>query len=365
MAVLVAATGGACSSGASTVPDSKSPAGSPRVATDHPVNQPIGASFRVAHRLSLPISNPTVTHVALGSKWLVYSQAKSGVPQQFPNEVRAVDLTSKKTRLVARSAWPKGQSDWVLTDGDWVYWTDQSIAGADSPVGLHWRIDGRNLRTGRPVTVAKSAFDSPVPLPVAANGKVVWAQQARSGSTASVIQEYDENTSRTTKLATLPAGAAPDQLAIGRAGVYFDATAPTGTTSDVWRVGAPGKPAHRITTNGHARAVVADPASTVTAWSDTSGTSDPRSFTIARADVPRRVVRSGVEYDLHLGNGFASYISAAGVLTVTPIGSTTQRRIATALSIPCRTSVDTNRIAYCTQNDATGKISLKVDELVN
>ncbi|MFC6704764.1 hypothetical protein [Flexivirga alba] len=314
------------------------------------------------HQLSLPVSNPTVTHVALSGKWLAYTQASSGVPQDFPNEVVAVDLSDRTSRVVGRSAWPKGQSDWVVTDGDWVFWTDQSIAGADSPRGLRWTIRGLNLRTKKTVTLARNTFDSPVPLPVAGGGKVVWAQQARKGSTSNVLREFVIRAGRTQQLATVPAGWVPDQLAIGRNAAYFDAFTSDGKKSDVWRVASPGATPRRITDTGQARGVTADPTSTITAWSDGSTTSDPSSFTVATNDRPGRTVRSGVEYDLHVGSAFASYITQNAGLRIVPNGSTASRQIATGLAIPCRTSVAANRIAYCTQDPTTGRITVRVDQ---
>lgn len=365
---LLAAAVAACSGG------SADPAGSPapvphtpsaphtQSATTAPTTAPYDAAAGPQHLLSLKVSNPTVTHLALGSRWLVYSQAKSAVAQDFPNEVVAVDLATYRSHVVAGSAWPKGQSDWVLTDGDWVFWTDQSIAGADSPAGLRWAIRGQDLRTGRTVTVTKSAFDSPVPLPVAGNGKVVWAQQERTGSTASALQEYVIASGSLIRLATIPAGQLPDQLAIGGRGVYYDAATVDAKKSDVWRVSAPGSPPHRVTSNGQARAVVADPGSATTAWSNGSLTSDPVSFTIARSDGAGTVVKSGLEYDLRLGSGFASYISAGGDLMVVPTPSGVRRRIASNLSVPCRTATAGHRIAYCTQLGAEGPITITVDQ---
>lgn len=313
-----------------------------------------------AHELSLSLTNSTVTHVALGNKWLAYSQAKSGVPQHFPNEVVAVDLSDHSSRVVGHTAWPKGQSDWVVTDGDWVFWTDQNIAGADNPRGLRWTIRGVNVRTKKKVTLAKNTFDSPVPLPVAGAGKVLWAQQADPDSASNVLREFVIGTGKTRNVAAVPSGWVPDQLAIGRDARYFDAVSSDGKKSDVWRVASMATP-HRVTNTGRARGVAADPSSTTTAWSDGSVTSDPWSFTVANGDRPQRTVRSGVEYDLHVGSAFASYITQDGGLWIVPNGSTRSRRIAKAVAIPCRTSVAADRIAYCTQSPTTGRMTLRID----
>lgn len=330
------------------------------------VSAPFEPSAGSTHVLSLQVTNPTVTHLALGDRYLAYTQAKSGVPQDFPNEVVAVDLATHRARVIARTAWRRGQSDWVVTDGDWVFWTDQSIAGADSPTGLRWTIRGADLRTGRRVVLARNTFDSPVPLPVAGAGKVLWAQQAAPDSSANTLQEYVIRAGRVKQLATLPAGQLPDQLAVGRRGNYYDAINAADRTSAVWRVAAEGGRPQRVTTTGTARAVAVDPGSAVIAWSNGPLTADPTSFTVATEAHPERAVRtvrSGIEYDLRVGRGFASYLTQSGTLRVVRLGDAKPVDIATDVAIPCRTSVSANRIAYCRQGATDGRITLTVDRV--
>jgi hypothetical protein len=313
-----------------------------------PTTRPATASLAEVRVLSsLPVQGATVDHLALFGRWVAYAVNHSNSKGAVVRQVEAIDLDTKRTRVVAGTGWPQGQTDWVEGTGNWIFWTDQQQQGSDNVPAMQWRILGQDLTTDRKIVVAQSTFVSPVPIPRAGAGKLVWFEENRPSTPTVTIKAFDTATGITRPLVKdIPA---PTGISAGLTFASYDlATPPSG--SNLWRIPWSGGRPTQLTTDDRSRDVRSAADSETSVW-EKADTGDPTGMSAGDPGRPSTVIPLGQPGASNAvpGDGFAAYLASDGTvqavpITVNPVPATLSTQTP---SVPCRVAVDHDRIAFC------------------
>ena len=153
----------------------------PSSASQSPVSVPNMIATVVSDR-TVSLGAHDVVHLSVFGNWIGFASGKLG--QARANRVWVMNQTTQRSREVARTQWPHGQTDWVEGTGDWLVWTDQSRQQSDQRNDVRWAIRAQNLRTGERMVIDRSDRhgDPAVPIPRAGDGRVAWGRPASSGA---------------------------------------------------------------------------------------------------------------------------------------------------------------------------------------
>jgi hypothetical protein len=311
------------------------------------LNTVVSERPHVASIFTASIKGFSIDHIALSGNLVAFGYEATWSSTGGPNEVRVINLLDGSNKLLAKSAWKSGMTDWVEATGDWIFWTDTAEVPSDASRPAPWAIYGIHWPNGKPVVLARSTFDSPEPVPRAGAGKLVWFQMQRRGSPATSIRYFDSATRKVATVVTL--ALPPSSIGATPQGPIWDSITPAGK-SDLWTVGWAGGPPRRLTTTGAARNVRVSSDGRLAAWEIGNVTAsgglafgDPLENRI-------RVLRDPSLVGPVAGASFIAYFAdGSNALGVTTTGDAKPAYTATGdLDVACRFSADGDRLAFCT-----------------
>lgn len=294
-------------------------------------------------------------HLALSSEWVAFSGCQACQDTDSPpNEVFAIRLPSSTPVVVARTAFPAGQTDWVELDGDTLIYTDQSRTQSDSQQSVIWTLNSINLRT-RARTVLDSSHgqrNNWLPEPRTGQGYVAWvgkpAHDTGDGGTLTVARVDGSD-----RHVVLSQHIESSNLSINDGVCVFDAgplpTSPTAPTSrNVYAVPLAGGTAQQLSHDGRAVNPTAFHGHVI--WSEPA-VNDTESIHTVALDSPSapRQIFDGVNYQDVLGNGFIVFnVANSSQLDVISLDGGPPLTLTKDESVPLRVATSGDVFAYGT-----------------
>jgi hypothetical protein len=310
-------------------------------------------SFTLRHQHS-------ITHLALLPDWLLYTtcgDCREGSP---PDQVRAINLTTRHRSVIAKSRYRHGMVAWVEGSGDVIVYVDQSREQTDSDALTKWTLTAKNLSTGRTKVLDSShgRLADSLPLPYAGDGMAVWLVADANPK---------RNRIRVARLSTMAVHTLPTPRRAAEVGitdghvVWADSH-----NGEVFSEDLTNHKTLRLSRKGRAGQVRA--ADGYAVW-PTPWTGDPHRIWLAKVGVANsaRLLFSGYNEQPLAGARFVVYFADYGSeLDVISLHGGNATVIAHNPDVPSRYATDRNRVAFSTTRHLfdPGQITtLKVDTI--
>jgi hypothetical protein len=289
----------------------------------------------------------SVGHLALEGPDVLFVGCQHCREGDNPNQVVALDLRTGHQRVLARSSFRGGITDWVEGSGGAVVFTDSSRVQSDDDANTRWTLDEVAL-TGGPVHVLDSSHgrsDPDLPIVRAGGGYAVWPAADRQHHEYQDIRIANLTTLRQRVVAT---GVKSTDIGVGDGRIVF------GTTDgDV----------HSVTLDGRSQVAVYQGGSAAWARVTSGGLAlwaeprydDPSSlWTAPTSGGSARQVFTGYNQMAVAGSDFAAFLGdpdAGAFVTVVPLVGGSPITIDQQPWAPTRFAASGDEFAYGTAAD--------------